>query len=284
MKRIIIISLTAVVLSGCAPRPVVVEKPVVAETPTAAKDSVVDLSIESNHEKLNLSWRKVGQGLISGYNIYISERPLAALFPGGKIDPSIAAYNTNPFPGDTIPEDGVEHFMADRLANGVRYYVTVRIVYPDGTVSGPSNEVTAVCGGRGEFELALRRSGGKDGFSFSDNKYVACDDKISDLYYFSKDGLDYLASPNRLDAFARQTRFVVLPWKGRYHEIVARLSDNVPVPSLEKVTVAEGDWVLAECAGKTHALISVKALKGTPPGRLMTISYVYSSLSGELVF
>jgi hypothetical protein len=284
MKLVIGIALAVVVLSGCQPQPVVEEKPVVVETPTVSKVTVVDLSVEPNHRKLDLTWRKLGQGLIAGYNIYISERPLAALFPGDSIDPTIASFNTTPFPGDTIPEDGIEHFEADNLDNGVRYYVSVRAVYPDRSLSAPSNEVISSCGARGDFELAQRHSGGLDGYSFEKNEYVACDDKACDLYFYSKEGRDYLASPSRLDAFIHRTNFMVLPWRGVYSEVAARLGEAKMTPTADQVEVTLGDWVLLKCTGGAYALVNVREFKGTGLQRQAVLSFAYNSLVGETAF
>jgi hypothetical protein len=284
MKVVIGIALAAVVLSGCQPPPVVEEKPVVIETPSISKVMVIDLSVEPNHRKLDLSWRKLGQGLIAGYNIYISERPLAALFPGDSIDPTLPTFNTTPFPGDTIPEDGIEHFEADKLDNGVRYYVSVRAVYPDRSVSAPSNEIAVSCGARGDFELAIRHSGGADGYSFENNGYVACDDKACDLYFYSKEGRDYLASPHRLDAFIHHTNFMVLPWHGTLTEVVSRLGESKMTPLDDQVEVTAGDWVLLKCAGGAYALVNVRSFKGTGLQRQAVLSFAYNSLVGETAF
>jgi hypothetical protein len=283
MRVVIALALALVVLCGCQPKPVVEEKPIEAERPAeVSRVTVADLSVEPNHKMLSLSWRKLGQGSISGYNIYISERPLAAAFPGASIDPSIQTYNTTPFPGDTIPQDGVEHFGADKLDNGVRYFVTVRVVYPDRSVSAPTNEVITACGARGVAELAVRHSGGNDGFSFDENRYVACDDKVSDLYYYTKDGHDYLASPHRLDAFVRKTGLVLLPWKGPQREVAARLAEAKTMTAADQVEISAGDWVLLRCSPGTEALVNVRELKGTAQQRRVVFSFVYSSLVGEM--
>lgn len=283
MRRLGFAVILTAIVSGCAPKHV--ELPSVSAAGTYSHDVLaVDLTVVPNHESLRLSWRKTGQGPISGYNIYISERPLATLFPGNRVEPSVGTYNATPFPGDTIPEDGIEHFEATKLRNGVRYFVTVRVAYPDQSISRPSNEVATACGGRGVIELAVRHFGVPDGYSFDQNDYVRCDAVDNDLYFFSKDGHDYLASPKRLDGLINDTRFLVLPYHGAYNEVVPLL-DKAPTNIVDdQVEVTNGAWVLLKCGRGTHALLQVKDLKGVGRTRRVEMYFAYSSLAGEMLF
>jgi len=283
MKRLGFAAVLTTIVFGCAPKQV--ERPSVPAGGIYSHDVIAaDLTVEPNHESLRLSWRKTGQGPISGYNIYISERPLAALFPGNQVNSSVKSYNDAPFPGDTIPEDGVEHFETTKLRNGVRYFVTVRVVYPDRSLSRPSNEVAAVCGGRGTIELAVRHFGTPDGYSFEKNDYVRCDAVNNDLYFFSKDGRDYLASPKRLDGLINDTRFLVLPYHGAYNEVVAQLKEAALSIVDDQVVIKAGDWVLLKCGRGTHALVEVRELKGAGRARRVGLSFAYSSLPEEMLF
>ena len=124
-------------------------------------------------------------------------------YPGATLPSSVKPFNPTPFPGDTNPDDGVEHFTAEGLQNGVTYYVTIRTVYPDGTLSPPSREVGVVCNPRGEVEISIRYESEHDGYSFAGDRYVRADTDENDLYFFSKDGIDYIASPDRLDGFLK---------------------------------------------------------------------------------
>jgi len=275
MKRTLV-ALTLIVAGvSCGPKP---------ERGYVGGAYPTDLTIEVNDKQMALSWRKVGEGSIAGYNIYVSERPLAALYPGGSIDSSVETYNTTPFPGDTIPEDGVEHFDATGLENGVRYYVTVRVVYPDRSVSRPSNEVMAACGPRGEIVLSVRYSGEFDGYSFEQNEYVPADDVDNDLYFWSKDDIDYLVSPRRLSDFINDTRFLVLPYSGIYKEVAARLAESKLTATDDRVEISLGDWVLVSCGRGTHALLRVTELTGSGQNRQVTLFFVYSALVGEMFF
>ena len=130
MKKTALILLALIAVSGCGPRP----------GNEASRTALpVSLSVEVSDKQMTLAWTKSGDGAIAGYNIYISREPLAVKYPGPSIDGSIETFNTTPFPGDTDPEDRVEHFDAVNLENGVKFYVSVRVVYPDRSVSKPSN-------------------------------------------------------------------------------------------------------------------------------------------------
>lgn len=275
MKRLSVLLLVLSVLISCGPKPAME----VARTSYPA-----DLTVTVNDEKMTVSWIRQGDGSISGYNIYISTEPLVEKYAGDQIDPSIAPFNSTPFPGDTNPEDGVEQFEASGLDNGVKYYVSVRVVYPDQTVSKPTAEVISVCGPRGRIELAGRYFGEPGGFSFAENSYVDPDAIINDLYYFHKDDIDYLNSPKRLDAFINDTRLMVLPYKGSIEEVTARVVAEGLTPTADNVTVKVGDWVLLKCNNDTYALVNVLAFEGIEKSRRVILSYAYTPLLGEIFF
>ena len=273
MKKLLTLLVAMIILGGCGPKPGV---------KYAGTVYPVDLKVEVNHERMDLSWRTIGDGAISGYNIYISTEPLAANYPGVEIDPSVPIYNATPFPGDTDPDDGIENFEATHLDNGVRYFVTVRVVYPDQTVSRPSNEVVAVCGAKGDIELSVRYQSEQDGYSFELNKYVRADAIENDLYFFSKDGVDYLASPNRLDGFIRSTGFVVLPYSGSLKEVISKIGDTKLSDDTDQVKVSVGDWLLLYCEGHTHTYVKVKSFEGTGKDRRVKLFFAYSALAEDL--
>jgi hypothetical protein len=284
MKRTFPAILVLLILAGCGPGGVRRSSETRYRTGTGKAVSIVDLGVSVNDKSMIVSWRKNGQGAISGYNIYISERPLSALYPDAYIDTSVAPYNPVPFPGDTNPVDSLEYFEATDLENGVRYYVTVRVVYPDGSVSGPSGEVPAVCGPRGEIELPIRYQSSPDGYSFEKNAYTAANSTDNDLYFYSKDGHDYLASPRRLDGFINDTRFLVLPFRGAFDAVVTHHAEFVPGEAEDQVQVLAGDWVLARCGRGTSALLEVKAIKESGKERRVALFFAYSTVREEIVF
>jgi hypothetical protein len=284
MNKTVAAILLALVLGGCGPTGV--KEPAEISLPggVSGKVSVADLQVTVNDKQMTVSWRKVGQGAISGFNIYISDQSLAARYPGALIDSAIRPYNPVPFPGDTNPDDGVEYFEATQLGNGVRYYVSVRVVFPDGSLSVPSAEVSAVCGPRGEIELPIRHQSTPDGYSFEKNAYTGANSVDNDLYFFSRDGQDFLASPRRLDGFINDTRFEVLPFKGSFDEVTQRLVGFSVSAAEDQVQVEIGDWVLARCERGTSALLQVKSLTGAGQKRRVALFFAYSAVEGELLF
>jgi hypothetical protein len=222
--------------------------------------------------------------MMSGYNIYISREPLVDRYPGSELPPTVKPFNNVPFPGDTDPSDGIQHFPAEGLENGVKYYVSVRVVNTDRSLSKPSNEVAAVCGPRGEIELSMRFKSDHDGFSFTQNGYVRADQLDNDLYFHSKDGTDYLVSPHRLNGFLKVSKLYPLPFKGAFEDVkekVAALELNSPS---DKVAVKPGDWVLLATPDNKHALIKVLDVTGTGENRRIKLFYAYNPLPDELLF
>jgi hypothetical protein len=272
----IIMSLILLTLAGCGPK--------TGSGGEAHRGDSYNLQIDVNDGSMIVAWKRHTGGMISGYNIYISEEPLAARFPGPGIDPSIQPHNRTPFPGDTNPDDNMEYYTAESLENGLRYYVSVRIVFPDGTLSEPSREVTAVCGPRGEIDLAVRYQSDHDGYSFEQNEYVRADAVDNDLYFFSKDGIDHLASPIRLNGFLNDTRLLVLPYGGSLEEVSSRVMESKLTPTDDQVDISTGDWVLARTASGRHALLHVLALRGDGKERQIHLFFAYSALVGEVFF
>ncbi len=277
MKNLFVTVVLTLLALGCAPRQTGLEY---ARTVFA-----VDAVVEVNHETMTVAWKKSGAGAMGGYNIYISEEPLAAKHPAAQSEPSFKPFNEEPFPGDTNPDDGVEYFVAEGLENGVKYFVSVRVAYPDGSVSKPSNEVEAVCGGRGEMELEVRYKGERDGFSFESNKHVSADATDNDLYFFSKRLADMLRSPERLDGFLRPTRFLLLPFRGSFDEVRARLAQNPMTATNNSVPVVVGDWVLIQTPEKRNALVQVLGFSGEQgDDRRVKLFYAFSAVVGEAIF
>jgi hypothetical protein len=276
VKRTILIPVLAIAFVSCKPP----GKP--GEGPPAVYP--YDLKVEVDSRTMMLFWKNHGEGLISGYNIYISETPLADRFPDGDYPESVRPHNTAVFPGDTNPEDGVEHYEAEGLQNGRKYYVSVRIVFPDRTLSRPSNEVAAVPGPRGELVLDMRYRGDRDGYSFAGDAYVRADDTRNDLYFFSLNGKNFLASPTRLNGFLRESRFIVLPFDGEAHDVMERVVGFEDSPTSDRVEVTVGDWILMRTQDGTHALMNVIDITGTGEERRIKFYFAVSALEGELFF
>jgi len=221
--RFFIIFTVLLYLTGCGPK-------ISEETPSGCIPN--DIIVKPGNKMMEIAWKNDCPSLISGYNIYISKTP------DGK-----EPFNATIFPGDTNPDDDIEHYIASGLESGVKYYVTVRTVFPNLTMSPPSEKLVTACGSRREIELFIRHKSEPDGFSFENDKYVKAGGLTNDIYFFSKDNLDYLSSPHRLDAFLRNSKFEILPYNGELNDIKSDVMLSKTEPSKDRVAVKVGEWV-----------------------------------------
>jgi hypothetical protein len=274
-KTVLLITIIGLVLS-CAPKKKISEE--------VSNIYPYDLHVKVDKEKMTLSWKTHGTGLKRGYNIYISREPLAEKYPGPDLPSSIKPFNPVNFPGDTNPDDSVNYFTAEYLEDGVRYYVSVRVNYTDGTMSRPSNEVVAVCGPRSEFDLAFRYRSENDGYSFSEDQPTRADALDNDVYYYAKDGVDYLASPDRLNGFLRKNLFEVLSLKGDFDDIKNKVDRMKIVPDKDRVEIKKGDWVLVKTAEDAYALLEVQGFTGEGEEREVKLFMALSTLKGSMWF
>ncbi len=259
---------------GCASKKVV---PVVEIPPPVVERPIpVDLTVEPADGSIIVQWKRQGEGLISGYNVYIHSRP-------GVISTD-SSHNFEPFPGDTNPDDGVERYEALGLQNGKRYYVTVRVIYPDRSLSALSNEAETICGPHREITLDHRFSGEHDGFALGLNKYVRADSDASDLYFFTKDGEDFLASPDRLNGYNRKSAFAKLALKGSLADIRKAVSESNVQPSADKLTIKPGDWIMIRTADRYNGLLRIIGVDGKESSRKITLEMSYCPAEGEMVF
>ncbi len=274
--RFISLVLTITFVFGCA------AKKVADESPTGCVPS--EVKVETADRSMTVIFTPSCGQLISGYYIYISEEPLSAYAQDTVLPGSIKPFNLASFSGDTDPDDGVERFEADRLENGKKYFVSVRTIFPDRTLSRSSTEIPAVCGPRGEMQLSIRYKSDRDGFSFKQNGYVSADNLANDLYFYSKDGKDFLASPVRLDGFLRDNRLARLSLEGEYEQVKTRLTAAAEIPEQERIEVKKGDWVLLYTADKSFALLQVLDFSGAGEKRVVRLFYAYSALEDEILF
>ncbi len=270
MRRLVLLAMIGLLAAGCGPKPVV-------EDETSKAVSVSDVRVEVNDHEMTVIWKKIGTGNISGYNVYIA--------PASDGSPALGkSHNGDPYPGDTDPEDGIEHYPAKYLDNGVMYAVQVSVVFPDGSTSKPSAPVKAVCGARGNIDLDVRYNGEHDGYSFEKNSYVRADGVNNDLYFHFKDGQAFLASPSRLDGFLNQNKLLVLPYRGDYDEVAAKLMESKVTATEDMVEVKKGDWVLIQTATEKNALVNVIGVDGAGKDTRVSLWFAYSTLIGEVFF
>jgi len=276
MRRITYSVAVLAIIAGCGPEEI-------ADESGAGRDPF-DLKVEPGNKKMTVSWKPQRSALIAGYNIYVSESPISRNSRGTVPPSNVEPFNSTPFPGDTNPDDGVEVFIAEGLDNGVRYYVSVRVVYPDGVFSEPSAEIPVVCGPRGEIELSIRYRSDRDGYSFEEDAYVRADATGNDMYYYSKDGVDYLASPVRLDGFLKSNRLLILSCKGSLSDVSACAVEQGRVPADDRVAITEGDWVHLRTPDNMNALVRVIGFSGRGEDRQVKLFFAYSTLTDGTMF
>ncbi|NOY87839.1 MAG: hypothetical protein GXO93_00430 [FCB group bacterium] len=279
VKKIILFSTFVALFSfyyGCGPQKIAQE--------TTLGCYPKDLQIQVNSRKMDISWKNNCPKIISGYFIYISDSSLTAKFPGTELPKDIRPFNLTAFSGDTNPDDGIEHFTAEHLENGKKYYVSVRIVFPDRSLSQPSNEVVAVCGPRDTIELSIRYKSDHDGYSFVKNRYIPADDVDNDIYFFSKGGNDFLLSPSELEGFLKENKLSKLPFKGNFNQVRKQVKDLSSPLWQDKVSVKKGDWVLLKTSDKEYALLKVLQIAGKGEKRRVKLFFAFSPLPKELIF
>ena len=279
----VVVCASCLACTGCTPRDITPAEESV-EQKLQVEIRPVELSAEPGNGRMTVQWKREGDGLFSGYNIYISEQPLTGRGSSSVDADTIAPFNLLPFPGDTDPADGLETFVAEGLKNGRKYFVSARVINPDRTLSSQSNEVMVVCGPRGEIKLDARFAGEKDGYSLSKDQYVRADSPENDLYFYHKDGTDYLASPNRLGGYARVTRFGKLPFNGDLRSLRSQLRKYPPDPTEDRVVVKSGDWVMLERSDNTYAVVKVRGFEGTARERKINLFFAYCPLEGAMLF
>ncbi|MBU8934538.1 MAG: hypothetical protein KOO62_11090 [candidate division Zixibacteria bacterium] len=260
---------------GCGP------KRITEETTSGCVPN--DVRVDVNDGTMIVSFKEDCSAMKSGYNIYISEQPLVADYSGPSLPATVKPHNHPVFPGDTNPEDGIEQYEAEGLQNGVVYYVSVRTVLADRSLSKPSLELVTACGPRGEMELAIRYSSERDGFSFIRNEFVRADDLSNDLYFYSRDGQDYLASPLRLDGFLRDNKLRLVHNGGELADISDLIAEGV-VSSENRVMVKTGDWVRVQTVEGFTALVKVLAVEGGDSERRIRLYYAFSPRTERPLF
>ncbi len=256
--------LLALVIAACGPS----GPPADEVTPVCLPQNI---RAEAASNKMTVIWEMPCTDLIAGYHIYISESPLVG--QNGIMETGAEPFNHTPFPGDTNPHDGIEHYEAEGLDNGVPYYVSVRVVRPDQTLSPPSEEIVVICGPRGYLELAIRYQADNDGFSFTGDSLVRADALDNDVYYYHKDGVDYLASPKRLNGFLRDTQWQVLNFTGDYDTVAGQVALLSTIPSEDRIEIEEGDWIRMWTPEGDRVLLQVIGFKGKGENRTVELFY-----------
>lgn len=242
-----------------------------------------NLTVRPNDRQLYLKWDTgcPDSVLLSGYYIYLSSKPLYEKYGHGSPPGSVKPFNEAVYPGDTDPEDRFETMTIENLDNGVEYYVSVRTVYADRTISASSNEIGVICRPEGEFDLAFRYSELNDGFSFASGTAVRADGDKNDLYFYNKDDVDYIASPHRLNGFLRKSDFYSL---GKTTDIYQYPDFKLDIPPVEKMPVRTGESYLVKTTEGNFAKLRIESITGEGKSRTMKIRYIYQTIPGLMRF
>jgi hypothetical protein len=251
--------------------------------PIASECAPANLIVQANDGSLYLKWDAdcPDNRVLSGYYIYLQESPIWQSYHNAVPPRRIEPFNSTPYPGDTDPDNSFETMTINNLPNGVEYYVSVRTVFPDKTVTVSSNEVSVICRPEGQFELAFRYSAINDGYSFKTAKSVRADGELNDIYFYSKDGFDFIASPKRLNGFLRDSRIYSL---GKTTNVYQYPELKLDIPPVEKIPVMLGESYLIYTADGNYAKIRIEDVSGEGKQRLLKISYIYQTVKDLMRF
>jgi hypothetical protein len=262
-----------ILIFSCAPPPS--PPPPVETIPQEPRCIPFDLQLDSvgNHYA-RIAWNPGCPEIriLRGFNIYLSDTPLTKKYSGPDLPASIIPYNKVPFPGDTLGNPDRESFELKEIENSKTFYIHVRVIYTDESLSAPTNEIQVIVYPRGEFTLTESFSGRHDGFDFAAGDYCRTDDLRNDVYIYSKEGVDYLCSPSRLSAVNRKTDIFNAGEGGPLNQRV----DLLPSGSAqERVSIHSGAlYQLITQDGATVAL-RVKNFEGAGRQRTVTFEYIF---------
>lgn len=275
MKKLSILILISAVLLQCGP-------PKTVEEVIYRVCAPENLTARAGDRSVFLKWETPCPDSIrvAGYNIYISDIPLDK-YRFKELPTRYASFNSAPYPGDANPEKNFETMEIAGLENGVKYYVSIRTVYTDGILSAASNEVEVITRPEGQFDLAYRYTGQNDGFSFVEGTAVPSDGDKNDLYFFVADGMDFLASPHRLNGFIRQSAFYSL---GATTDIYQYQTINLDIEPVDRIPIQTGESYLIKTADGNYAKIRVEGADGLNKQRVLHVRYIYQTIRDLMRF
>jgi hypothetical protein len=220
------------------------------------------LTVDVNNGRAVVNWTvdRADSRPISGYNIYLSEKPLQELFrkwDRNRPEP----YNHGPFPGDTDGDNSKESYEITNLANGKTYYVSVRTVDPAGDESDAAGELKFVPLANGQFQISSDHSSDKGGFSFDKNISLPARDPRCDIYLYAKKDVAGLSSPHRLSGGLRKTAF-----------------SNSKEKGVETIRIKGGDKLTVK-TGNGRAEITVVKIRHRGSSATADIRYIFYPLN-----
>lgn len=221
---------------------------------------------------------------INGYNFYVALASGAgADFPANAGKP----HNRVPYPGDTDSDRAVETAELKELDSGVEYVAALRILFPDGSESKPSNVVRFTTMPSGEFTLSGRYQGDNDGFALARGEYVRADNSANDLYFMARADGDYLLSPSKLGFGLKTVRLAKV---GNYSSLAESAGADSPAGvgdparGKEEIKVKAGDVIELYSEDNHYARVFVRTLKGKDKNRTIDLTYMYHSIAGNNKF
>jgi len=271
-------------IAGCAP-PKRMGPPIIEEIEAEFKDVCPphNLTVKPGDGSLHLRWEIdcPESTLLSGYYIYVLDKPIYDEYHSSDPPSSARPYNDAVYPGDTVADRGFETITISDLDNGVDYYLSVRTVYPDRKISASSNEIGVICRPEGQFELAFRYAALNDGFSFARAASVRADGTANDLVFYNKDNIDFIECPSRLNGFLRKTEIYSL---GKTKDIYQYPKFTIDIPPEDKLPIFEGESYLIRTADGNYAKIRIEKISGSGKERILKIRYIYQTLKGVIRF
>ncbi|UCD93441.1 MAG: fibronectin type III domain-containing protein [Candidatus Zixiibacteriota bacterium] len=276
MRRLLIPLLVAPIIAGCGAPRKIAEGPQTECAPS-------NLSAKPVDQGIFLKWNTncPDSILLSGYYIYLQDKPIYEKYGMLDLPSRIKPFNSTAYPGDTDPEASFETMTIENLENGMEYFISVRTVFPDRTISISSNEMGVICRPEGEFELAYRYAGLNDGFSFALGEHVRADAEENDLYFYNKDDVDYIRSPHKLNGFLRNSRFDSL---GKTKDIYHYPELDYRFTPVETMPVREGESYLVRTADNRFAKIRIEKITGEGKERSLKVKYIYQTIEDLMRF
>ncbi len=241
--------------------------------PCSPKGLVID-SISSKYAKIGWNPGCKGTRILRGFNIYLLPAPLETMSENGALPEGIEPFNKLTYPGDVEGNPNHETYEIKGIENALYYYVHIRTVNSDGTLSQPSNEVELVTVARGEIAMGLSHTGMRDGFSLAQAEYSSTNDLANDFYIFSKDSQFFLCSPARLSPVNRNTRIYELGSAKQIGDLPVDLPEGAG-EGVEKVRVVNMGLYLLVTEEGHQAKLRMKYSSGRGAKLRVYFEYLY---------
>jgi hypothetical protein len=235
------------------------------------QDLTID-SIANNYTRIAWNPGCPGIRVMRGFNIYLSPVPQVSKYTGRELPKNIRAFNSEIYPGDSEGKLNRETYEIENIDNATRYYVHVRAVYNDGSLSVPSNEIELLIYQQGTIELDVSYSGNQAGYSFVKDRPCKTDALENDIYYYHKDGIDYICSPSRIGPVNRNNK-IYAAGSGNQQPDPDNL--NVEGNSVDRIAVIPGQNLLIDTEEDYKVGLFIVGFEGAESDRRVVFEYFY---------